>query len=52
MGNRSTENKLNGADRFALEARVYGKIDQIHSATIQHASKVRAFISNCLYIVK
>ena len=36
------EDKLNGADRFALEgSRVYGKTDRmIHSATIQHASKV------------
>ena len=35
------ENKLNGADRFALEgSRVYGKVDRmIHSATVQHASK-------------
>ena len=35
------ENKLNGADRFALEgSRVYGKIDRtIHSATVQHAPK-------------
>ena len=35
------ENKLNGADRFALEgSRVYGKVDRmIHSATVQHTSK-------------
>ena len=36
------ENKLNGADRFALEgSRVYGKFDRmIHSATVQQDSKV------------
>lgn len=44
------ENKLNGADRFALEgSRVYGKIDRmIHSATVQGGSKTEGTINSTI----